>query len=419
MRSLVLSILLGCTVLAQPLSAQWRKIYHLDYSQIENIYFIDLPGPPRLGFMATADLWRTTDGGKSWGSEPCWINPGIEGWVTYVNFKDSLTGWFCFAGYPHNYIYRTTDGGRSWSQLPWSINAYGVDYSSATGRLFASCDVDGFYVSTDLGDSWSPVLPFIVHDFSVFSPLVSLATVAFSRSDTIGGYCFTSDGGISWDTLRFHDTMRWIRGFGALAISGSSTCFAVSYVRILISRSDDYGHTWRQVKDYGPPTDSNDHALTPHSYGVIRGDLSHLWIKTDSGMFLSTDEGLNWKNVGGPPEIDNFYAAHGVTYVTTIVPGQIHTSGDIWEYDWDQADAEQPPTTPLLEVYPNPARDRITINLETPANYEVLDVLGDVRLRGKSEEPTLTLDVSQLASGTYLVRVANGWMGKTVKFIKE
>src|ERR1041385_606154 len=105
MRSVVLFVFLGCTVIVQPSTAQWRKIYHLDYSQIMDIYFIDLPGPPRVGFIGTADLWRTSDGGKSWGSEPCWINPGLDGYVSSVYFKDSMTGWFCYGGYPHGYIY--------------------------------------------------------------------------------------------------------------------------------------------------------------------------------------------------------------------------------------------------------------------------------------------------------------------------
>jgi hypothetical protein len=174
------------------------------------------------------------------------------------------------------------------------------------------------------------------------------------------------------------------------------------------------------IKDFGPAFDSNDKQLTPQAYGIIEGDLTHLFVKTDSGMFLSTDEGLTWRNIGGPPYFDNSYvAAHGVTYVTEIVGGQPHTSGDIWEYDWDQASVE---TNSVLQssisVYPNPSTDFVHI-VDVPESINSVTLYD---LLGREYHVPIdagTLDVRSLMPGNYLVRVANGWTGKTVKFVKE
>ncbi len=61
---------------------------------------------------------------------------------------------------------------------------------------------------------------------------------------------------------------------------------------------------------------------------------------------------------------------------------------------------DAPPTSERLVVYPNPARDFITV--ETDADeVEIIDVLGRVVLRTKTGAP---IDVSGLPVGVYVVR---------------
>ena len=57
---------------------------------------------------------------------------------------------------------------------------------------------------------------------------------------------------------------------------------------------------------------------------------------------------------------------------------------------------------------PNPAGDQVTVrfinNYEQPISYQMIDELGNTRLRGVTGEDALTLDVSQLPEGVYFFR---------------
>src|SRR4051812_1866584 len=73
-RHLFISLILVLALVSEG-EAQWKKI--ADFrgfggtdtvsEYITCVYFLDLPGPPRIGFVGTAsELYRTSDGGGSW-----------------------------------------------------------------------------------------------------------------------------------------------------------------------------------------------------------------------------------------------------------------------------------------------------------------------------------------------------------------
>src|SRR4051812_25285543 len=98
-------------LLATSCVAQWKKIYDFPTTDelgnpnsqpITAIYFLDLPGAPRIGYVGTeTQLWKTTDGGMSWAVS--WTNPygrasyGLY-YVTDICFKDTMVGWFSIFG---------------------------------------------------------------------------------------------------------------------------------------------------------------------------------------------------------------------------------------------------------------------------------------------------------------------------------
>ena len=109
-------------LLASSASSQWHKVwtfYDTTYAFAEpvtNIYFIDLPGPPRIGFVgAGSHLYKTTNGGQIW--KQCWVNPineAPDAEFADIYFKDSINGWFTFNS-SNGQVWRTTDGGFSWN----------------------------------------------------------------------------------------------------------------------------------------------------------------------------------------------------------------------------------------------------------------------------------------------------------------
>ncbi len=143
--------------------AQWRKLANfapsnpsntIEQLALQSIYFLDLPGPPRIGFVGLgvpdsddstgdgAQLWKTTDGGYNWRKVAPLTDRALLGYgVSDITFKDSLTGWFTLDAPGSNFggVYKTTDAGETWTELigsGWNLN-YSICYHAATDLLFS------------------------------------------------------------------------------------------------------------------------------------------------------------------------------------------------------------------------------------------------------------------------------------------
>ncbi len=436
-------------------NGQWRKVADFVATQdgqpdgwhrgepVTCIYFIDLPGPPRIGFVGTeSSLYKTTDGGQRWFG--VW-DTGVSydhDYISGICFKDSLIGWFSVSdGYnPSESCYRTTDGGQTWNvqYFPATGNhiydswpAHGVYYNSISGRLFLSCHTM-LRISTDLGLTWTDSLPYFAYNYSFASPLrgiVETQPTYFVMQDTFNPivYLTTSDGGVTWDTAQAIGFTSKMGPNETLAIPGTTTCFGISAGWKAgfggeIWRSDDFGKTWRAVGDL--PMGAQDCS------GYIAGDFTRLYAQTDSAMYVSTDSGVTWINDGGPgiQETDvgvpQIYASKGVTFAGMIgfdTNAGVQTSS-LWEGIWPQSGVTPSaiPAGPEISVYPNPTSGVVTIRGATDA-VVVTNVLGEEVLRlGKSDEdvrPT-RLDLSGLPAGTYFVRVSNQSGSQVLKVLK-
>jgi photosystem II stability/assembly factor-like uncharacterized protein len=384
-----LLIILAITIISRSSFAQWKEIGAFDYYEpghgtagmsITCIYF--LPGVPKVGFVGTVtELDKTTDGGQTW--YPVWDTGGVvEGVsVSDICFKDSMNGWFSIldnAGIPGPTCFRTTDGGETWSELqvPHAyFGAQAIYYNNLTNRLiltvvdtFTSVNDNlwsGMEVSTDFGNTWNVFSNFTSQGFSFSSDSMGIGT-AFSPYSTdtgidTAGIIRTTDGGVTWSFVPISDSFDFIQ---PLAIPGTPICFACDDGRTVIYRSDDYGQTWRVIKDFGPFQDSLFNTIAPFACGYICGDLSRLYIQTDTGMFVSTDSGFTWQFDGGPVyesnfSNDRFYATHGYTFAAATISNGTLVGNGLWEEEWPQAGVtEAEPSLDSFQVmgpYSNPS----------------------------------------------------------------
>ena len=62
----------------------------------------------------------------------------------------------------------------------------------------------------------------------------------------------------------------------------------------------------------------------------------------------------------------------------------------------------------MMVVYPNPTQGEMTLSLEGLHRYEIIDMNGRTVMQGQASEKRHTVDVSDLASGLYLVKAYNG-----------
>jgi len=389
-------------------TAQWHRVK--DFSdanglleQVTCIYF--LPTQPNIGYVGTtSELWKTTDSGKEW--SVCW--PETHGRLVFVSdicFKDSTTGWFSYNGANGGAVYKTVNGGLSWYILQNSITQYpvgGIRYSATTNRLFLCLNTGGLIMSPDLGETWYPVTSSEALGITFFSDKIGIVTTADTSLDLLR----TSDGGLTWSLIPVP--------FGAciqpLAIQGTSTCFAATTAEIGIFQSDDFGKTWKQVYDFGPPWDSLYRRTAPYGTGVIEGDLSHLTIQTDIGLYVSTDEGNSWNSIGGPPAINSgeshrFFSSGGAIFAG-LDTGGVDGYGSFWRYSWPQSSVhEQPPPTDgtTLSLTNN------SLSISSGARLisgELLDITGRTLLTLPGERRTsLQANIGELPSGIYFVRI--------------
>jgi photosystem II stability/assembly factor-like uncharacterized protein len=378
-------MLLSQLLVSSSLGAQWRKLADFKGFNgintidelIRSVYFLDLPGPPRIGFVGTtSELWKTNDGGSSWAK--VWGDGNYSNeFVTDICFKDSLVGWFGYVG--SGTLYRTTNGGQLWKQLRFNQIPSGIYYSSFQNKLFVGGD-SAVFVSTNLGNSWDTIRGIEAGGFSFFTDSIGIALYVPPITDTTHFMVRTTDCGLTWKPSVAPPGL-------PLVIPGTSTSFVSTANEIQVYRSDDYGETWNELYDFGPPVDSNYNHIAPIGTGVIRGDLSHLLIQTDSGMFLSIDQGMTWRRDGGPQNFGTstpclFYCQKGVAMVGKIyADGALYGDG-LWEEDWAYSSVEPTPELPTAES----------------DKREIFDLLGRCVYRGLKEK------VPALLPGAYIER---------------
>jgi photosystem II stability/assembly factor-like uncharacterized protein len=442
-RKLMKSIIFAlacCTVIVQQAQGQWKKLADFvdsstgEGQQIDCIYFLDKPGLPSMGYTSAGPLYKTMDGGKTWNK--CITGSGL---FKDIYFADSLTGWA--VGY--NNPVRTTDGGNTWQKLYPPVVAkapngnyyyptgFSVYYSSFSKKLFLGLVDSVMLVSSDSGDTWQRTNILSVAGLAFSTPQDGILVTnqvlddshhPFRWVDSLSHVYVTSNGGDSWrlgnQPFSWQYTVQQ-----PLAISDSFIYFQICGIQyndtlgeaMAVFRSDDSGMTWNKIYTFPalvrPPP-------------VIRGDLHNLYVQTgDSGCYRSTDEGVTWSKTNGPSwGCDRFYSKNGLTIASSAFTknGMGPYFDGLWERIDPMLSVAPQAANDRAAVYPNPAHDRITLHVEAPASYEVLNVLGAVWLRGKSEETSLTLDISQLPAGVYYARLlATTGETRTVKIVKE
>src|SRR5581483_1045546 len=428
MRKIIIPLLLLIASI-ESADSQWKKIYtfHDRYGvpeHISSIYFLDLPGPPKIGFVGTvSELWKTTDGGQSW--NVVWPQPpSASVFVADICFKDSLTGWFAYDGFFQG-IYRTNDGGENWYLLPnstWHSGVDGLYFNKTNQRLIASGSDTGIMVSIDLGATWNQIKTTGTGGISFFSDTIGIVT---TFTDTSTSFLHSIDGGITWSGTSWYEKSGAI--IQPLAIPGTSTSFGSSLGAIKVYRSDDYGATWRLVHDFGPFQDSQFNRIGRYGTGTVYGNLSRLYIQTDTGMYISTDSGQSWVFDGGPPifsstENHRFYSSKGVTFAALDTGSAgLGYDGSLWQEIWPQSGLKNfaiNPNSISLESYPNPATSRTTFSYTLPepgaAMLTIVDAAGRetplIRSAWQSAGAhEATWDASAYPSGVYLLRlVADG-----------
>jgi photosystem II stability/assembly factor-like uncharacterized protein len=202
-----------------------------------------------IGETQVGGLFRTTNGGSSWGQATSGINTGENAaWVAPIIDHPTISGIFFTA---RQRVYKSTDNGGSWNAVSGNVNLSGavreMAISKSNPSLLYATSGSQIFLSTDGGLTWN--------NKSTGLPPRTITSVYFHPSDE--NIAVTTFSGFGSDKV--YKTTN--RGTSWFSIHGNLPDSPVN---------DIYIYT--------------DDVLNPNSY----------FVATDIGVFLTQDNGANW-----------------------------------------------------------------------------------------------------------------------------
>lgn len=205
---------------------------------------------------ATVQVWRTTDGGASWGVVPLVAPDALHAGLGLVSidFVDERNGWILLtmpssSNFSFGEAYRTTDGGATWRPLPLPPTGGEIAFVNPDSGFLAGGPTgasERIYSTQDGGETWSelsvPDAPAIVQgprDYGLphfLTAETALLPVAIAGSDGSAVVIYsTSDAGATWSVSHVSNSDR--RGAPILAadVAGEDVIIAVNEVELSVN----------------------------------------------------------------------------------------------------------------------------------------------------------------------------------------
>jgi len=290
------------TSLAQQLN--WTVIATAS-ERISTIYFLDknigfyaigtVPGDPSV----TAKLFRTSDGGNSW-NQATVESLGGNG-ISDIQFDDQLNGFACGGSTDtKGRFWITSDGGITWKKR----NGTGLSYPMTTRKTAAGILVTDFFnqllISTDNGNNFTVIettpIPETHLGIDFVDSLHGVVDGNYRQSST--AWYYTEDGGLSWQSSGTQ-----METWSIYGERGTSNFYACpegysngSGYKSQVFRSKNYGKSFQEVFRF--PFQMTGHMTG--AGGALYTQTAFITSTTEKGFYRSTDQGENWKSLGGP-----------------------------------------------------------------------------------------------------------------------
>jgi len=257
-------------------------------------------------FPLSAQLLKTTDGGKSWTT--VWTAPADSIGITQLDFVNEQTGWAVEKKSNGYSLVKSIDGGRSWTQQLAGTDAISSIqfFDTNTGYIRQG---DMLLKTSDGGDTWADITPptnnspYGEYAYGLGTPYffflnASEGWATGNLSGTAVVY-YTADGGTNWTKLWSvtADQDDFISG-GAIAINfynesdGWLLLSSSDIVGGLLYHTTDGGKSFRMI-DYGYLSNGRPATMKLYFTGPESG-----WVPTIQGAG-GTVNGLMYTSDGG------------------------------------------------------------------------------------------------------------------------
>jgi photosystem II stability/assembly factor-like uncharacterized protein len=249
---------------------------------------------------------------------PVWApaTNGIFGGTVTALASDRGSPITLYAGTSTSGVYKSTNLGQTWVPVvngltTLAINGLAVDPTNAQ-VAWATTD-NGIWKTVNGGASWT--LSYVEPSTPWYAIAVDPASPSTVYAGSFGKVVKTTNGGASWSD----DSS----GFGSAASGlapGRISSLAVSGANVYLTGYNNFmsgGGLWKQTGGGAWAKDAGMAGIYPNSVAVSPTNASVILVGTDGGLWGTTNGGTNWsQRVAGSP---NFYGG-GVAKVVAFDP---------------------------------------------------------------------------------------------------
>ena len=335
---------------------------------IPNVNFYSVYFPSKNIGYAVGDcgtVIKTFNAGETWTS----IYSGIDGDLKLrsLHFINDSIGYVV----DESKALKTNNGGQSWNMIGF-----------LPGSLFESSSA-GYFINSKIG----------------------------YVADGIGSVYKTVNGGNSWTTNSLGSENDMIN---SMFFTDRDTGFAVGFTAGIMYYTDNGGNTWSQINT-GFTNPLYSVYFTSHNIGYAVGGDGY-----STGTIIKTSDGGNtWTQATSTnltfncvqfPDANTGYAAGD--------------NGTILKYTTSTGLNEIKGNDNTINVYPNPVNDYAIINILDFSNknepvLELTDLNGNLIKNFTLNQKTTQLNISNLASGIYTIKIKDNSRVVVKRIVKE
>jgi photosystem II stability/assembly factor-like uncharacterized protein len=373
---------------------------------------------------------RTAGAPGSWNE----INGG-DGFYCLVDYSTSQR---VYASSQNGGLVRSTNGGASFqgatSGLSLTYTNWMTPYvMDKTNPLTLYCGTYMIHRTTNGMQNWTVISPDLTNGH--VQNLGTITTVDVSASNPNVIYCGTDDanvwvttnGGTNWTKIINGLPYRWVTRVTVHPTQANICYVTLSGYKVdstgaHVFKTTNYGTVWNSISSNLPDAPANDILVDP-------AFLNTLYLATDVGVMISTNDGASWSTYG--QGITSNVPCHDLTlnnnsrklivwthgrsaYMTNLDPVGINPVSEIAE------------SYQLNQNYPNPFNPETKIRFSVPGegivSLKVFDITGKlvadiINSNRKKGTYDVTFDGDRFSSGVYFYRLTAGEFTQTKKMM--
>lgn len=332
-------------------SAQWTQLNLNTDTSFLAVHFVDAS----TGWITGAGVIKhTNDGGSNWNDQ----GSGVVSSLKDIQFLNADTG-YCVGN--SGKVVKTTDGGANWTDLSVSTNdelkeLHFIDAS--TGWVVG--ENGSIYQTSDGASSWTDRSSSISENvMSVYFSDASNGWVSLGSGEIL----HTTDGGSSW-TQQYSDLYDIV----TLGASGSSHLWGFG-ITGKIFHSSDGGSNWSEQYAPNDVLYQGTHFISS-SEGWVVGGEGNIHYTSNGG----SDWNAQWS--GTDKNLTDVHFPDGQTGWAVGWGGTVLKATNSGVSIEERSSRES-----NIDLYPNPAKDRVTVDLDKAPSEEITIQIRDTRGR--------------------------------------